>query len=40
MNKKDLDKINLPNNLDDIIDEAINMAHEDKKNKECMQDAS
>ena len=31
MNKKDLDKINLPNNLDDIIDEAINMAHEDKK---------
>ncbi|EOU1472170.1 DUF4179 domain-containing protein [Clostridium perfringens] len=31
MNKKDLDKINLPNNLEDIIDEAINMAHEDKK---------
>ena len=31
MNKKDLDKINLPNNLDDIIDEAINMANEDKK---------
>ncbi|XZH91535.1 DUF4179 domain-containing protein [Clostridium perfringens] len=31
MNKKDLDKINLPNNLDDVIDEAINMAHEDKK---------
>ncbi|XZI42647.1 DUF4179 domain-containing protein [Clostridium perfringens] len=31
MNKKDLDKINLPNNLDDIIDEAISMAHEDKK---------
>lgn len=31
MNKKDLDKINLPNNLDNIIDEAINMAHEDKK---------
>ncbi|MBI5986784.1 DUF4179 domain-containing protein [Clostridium perfringens] len=31
MNKKDLDKINLPNDLDDIIDEAINMANEDKK---------
>lgn len=31
MNKKDLDKISLPNNLDDIIDEAINMANEDKK---------
>lgn len=31
MNKKDLYKISLPNNLDDIIDEAINMAHEDKK---------
>ncbi|MCX0404030.1 DUF4179 domain-containing protein [Clostridium perfringens] len=31
MNKKDLDKISLPNNLDDVIDEAINMANEDKK---------
>ena len=34
MNKKDLDKINLPKNLDDIIDNAINRANEDKnKNK-------
>ena len=38
MNKKDLDKINLPNNLDDIIDEAINMAHEDKKKNKIKND--
>ncbi|MDZ4992263.1 DUF4179 domain-containing protein [Clostridium perfringens] len=31
MNKRDLDKINLPDNLDNIIDDAINMADEDKK---------
>lgn len=31
MNKKDLDKIKLPENLDDIIDDAINKADEDKK---------
>lgn len=31
MNRKDLDKINLPDNLDNIIDNAINMAEEDKK---------
>ncbi|MDZ5254297.1 DUF4179 domain-containing protein [Clostridium sp. LIBA-8841] len=31
MNKKGLDKINLPDNLDNIIDDAISMAEEDKK---------
>lgn len=31
MNKKDLDKIKLPDNLDNIIEDAINMAEEDKK---------
>ncbi|MGG5460661.1 DUF4179 domain-containing protein [Clostridium sp. B9] len=31
MNKKDLDKIKLPENLDNIIDDAINKAEEDKK---------
>ncbi len=35
MSKKDLDKIKLPNNLDNIIDDTINKANEDKKkNKE------
>ena len=31
MNKKDLDKIKLPENLDNIIDDAINKADKDKK---------